>query len=60
MGKDGKDAKRITATLTKELDARVGRLAKEHGVTKAWVVRHAVELFFREYIDQGLLRLPLK
>lgn len=59
MGKDGKNAERITTTISKELSARLDHLAKESGVAKAWLVRHAVEQFFRDHVDRGQLRLPL-
>lgn len=49
MGKDGKDATRVTTTLTKKQHADLERLAKQHGVKVAWLIRRAVE----NYIEQA-------
>ena len=43
MGKDGRDAERVTTTLTKSQYDALERLAKKHGVKVAWLVRRAVE-----------------
>jgi len=43
MGKDGRDAVRVTTTLTRKQHAELGRLADQNGVKLAWLVRHAVE-----------------
>ena len=43
MGKDGKDAKRVTTTLSKGQYEALERLARKHGVKAAWLVRRAVE-----------------
>lgn len=43
MGKDGKDAERVTTTLSKDQHEALERLAKKNGVKKAWLIRHAVE-----------------
>lgn len=57
MGKDGKDAIRVTTTLTKKQHAAVERLAKQHGVKMAWLIRRAVEVYV-ERAEGGPL-LPL-
>ncbi|MBD3738726.1 MAG: ribbon-helix-helix protein, CopG family [Pseudomonas balearica] len=49
MGKDGKDAKRLTTTLTRERKRQLEILAKREGVSVAWIVRRAVE----RYLDSG-------
>lgn len=57
MGKDGKNAIRVTTTLTKEQYEELDRLAKKNGVAIAWFVRRAIEHAIEE-ADGGPL-LPL-
>ena len=54
MGKDGKNAERVTTTLTKEQNEALERLAKKHGVKKAWLIRRAVERMI-EHAEGGPL-----
>lgn len=57
MGRDGKDAERVTTTLSRLQKLELDRLAKAEGVKVAWLVRRAVERF----LDQasGGPMLPL-
>lgn len=48
MGKDGKDAERVTTTLTRDQKLQLDRLAAREGVKVAWLVRRAVERFLEE------------
>ncbi|MGR9327430.1 ribbon-helix-helix domain-containing protein (plasmid) [Rhizobium leguminosarum] len=48
LGKDGRDAERVTTTLTRTQKAELDRLAKAQGVKIAWLVRRAVERFLEE------------
>ncbi|MFD1913992.1 ribbon-helix-helix domain-containing protein [Halodurantibacterium flavum] len=43
MGKSGRDSVRVTTTLTREQHAELERIAKQNGVTVAWLVRRAAE-----------------
>ena len=58
MGKDGRDAERVTTTLSRAQKLELDRLAEREGVKVAWLVRRAVEL----YLDsaRGGPMLPLK
>lgn len=58
VGKDGRDAERVTTTLSKRQKAELERLAKVEGVKVAWLVRRAVE----RYLEQasGGPMLPLE
>lgn len=58
MGQDGRDAQRVTTTLTKRQKAELERLAKARGVKVAWLIRRAVE----RYLDEAMggLTLPLE
>jgi len=57
MGKDGRDAVRVTTTFTRQQHAELERIARQNGVKVAWLVRRAVE----RLIDQanGGAQLPL-
>ena len=56
MGQDGKDAERVTTTLSRAHKLQLERIAEREGVKVAWLVRRAVEQFLEE-IDGGP-RLP--
>lgn len=58
MGRDGKDAERVTTTLTRQHKSELDRLAKAEGVKVAWLVRRAVERFLEQ--QSGGPRLPLE
>jgi predicted transcriptional regulator len=57
LGKDGRDAERVTTTLSRRQKAELDRLAEAEGVKVAWLVRRAVE----QYLEQkaGGPMLPL-
>ena len=57
MGKDGKDACRISVTFTRQQHAEIERLSKKQGVTLSWVVRRATELLIER--ENGGPFLPL-
>lgn len=48
MGKDGRDAERVTTTLTRTHKLQLEQLAEREGVKVAWLVRRAVERFLDE------------
>ena len=48
LGKDGKDAERVTTTLSRAQKLQLDRLAEKEGVKVAWLVRRAVEHFLDE------------
>ena len=58
MGKDGRDAERVTTTFTRLQKVELERLAKVKGVKVAWLVRRAVERFLEQ--QSGGPRLPLE
>lgn len=58
LGKDGRDAERVTTTLSKRQKAELERLAKAEGVKVAWLVRRAVERFLEQ--ASGGPMLPLE
>ncbi len=45
MGKDGRDAERVTTTLTRSQKRELDQLAEVQGVKVAWLVRRAVETY---------------
>jgi hypothetical protein len=57
MGKDGKDACRISVTFTRQQYAEIERLSKKQGMTKSWFVRRAAERLIE--LEDGGPRLPL-
>lgn len=59
MGKDGRNAERVTTTLTRKQKAELDRLAKARGVKVAWLVRRSVERFIEEAAGGPLLPLDL-
>lgn len=60
VGKDGKDAERVTTTLTRTQKAELDRLAKSQGVKVAWLVRRAVERYLEEAAGGPMLPLELE
>lgn len=56
MGKDGRNAVRVTTTLTRQQHAELGRLADQNSVKVAWLVRRAVERLIDE-ANRGTLPL---
>jgi hypothetical protein len=48
MGKDGRDSVRITTTLSRLQHDDLKRLAQQHRVPTAWLVRRAVERLLDE------------
>ena len=60
LGVDGRDAERVTTTLTRTQKAELDRLAKAQGVKVAWLVRRAVERFLEESTGGPMLPLDLK
>lgn len=48
VGRDGKDAERVTTTLSRAQKIELDRLAEREGVKVAWLVRRAVERFLDE------------
>lgn len=57
MGKDGKNAERVTTTLSRAQKAALERLADQEGVKVAWLVRRAVERFLDDAGGGPLLPL---
>ena len=60
MGKDGRDAERVTTTLTKRQRAELDRLAKAQGVKVAWLIRRAVERFLDDAAGGPMLPLEVE
>lgn len=60
MGKDGRDAERVTTTLTKRQKAELDRLAKAQGVKVAWLIRRAVERYLDDVVGGPMLPLELE
>jgi len=57
MGKDGKNAVRVTTTLTRQQHVELERLAKKHGVKVAWLVRRGAERLIEQANGGALLPL---
>ncbi|QXT37438.1 ribbon-helix-helix domain-containing protein [Sphingomonas sanguinis] len=57
MGKDGRDAERVTTTLSRRQKAELDRLAEVEGVKVAWLVRRAVEQFLEQKAGGPMLPL---
>ncbi len=57
MGKDGRDAVRVTTTFTRQQHAELERLAKRHGVKVAWLVRRGAERLIEQANGGALLPL---
>lgn len=60
MGKEGKDASRVTVTLTKRQRAALQRIAQANGVTESWLVRRAIERLIEQAEGGPLLPLDFK
>lgn len=60
MGRDGRDAERVTTTLTKRQKAELDRLAKAQGVKVAWLIRRAVERYLDDATGGPMLPLELE
>lgn len=60
MGKDGRDAERVTTTLTRRQKAELERLAKTQGVKVAWLIRRAVERYLDDAAGGPMLPLDLE
>jgi hypothetical protein len=58
MGKNGKDAVRVTTTLSLSQKLQHDRLAEREGVKVVWLVRRAVERFLDE--ANGRPQLPFE
>jgi len=58
LGKDGKDAERVTTTLPRAVKVELDHLAERRGVKTAWIVRRAIE----QYLEaaRGGPMLPLE
>lgn len=48
MGKDGKNAKRVTVTFTKDQHQALLRIGEANKVDVAWLVRRAVDRFIEQ------------
>lgn len=59
VGAEGKDAERVTTTLSRAQKAELERLAKKEGVKVAWLVRRAVERLLEQANGGPLLPLDL-
>jgi hypothetical protein len=59
MGSDGRDAARVTTTLSRRQKSQLEQLANARGVKVAWLVRHAVERFLEEAAAGTTLPLDL-
>jgi hypothetical protein len=60
MGKDGKNAFRVTTTLTMAQREALEKLADQNRVKVAWLVRRAVERLIEQAEGGPLLPLDLK
>ena len=60
MGKDGKDAERVTTTLSRAQKLHLERLADREGVKVAWLVRRAVERFLDQANGGPMLPLDFR
>jgi len=59
MGKDGRDAERVTTTLSRAQKVELDRLAEREGVKVAWLVRRSVELYLEAARGGPMLPLDL-
>jgi len=59
MGSDGRDAARVTTTLSRGQKSELEQLANARGVKVAWLVRRAVERLLEEAAAGTTLPLDL-
>jgi hypothetical protein len=59
LGKDGRDAVRVTTTFSRGQKAELDRVAKQKGVKVAWLVRRSVEKFLEDAAGGPMLPLDL-
>jgi metal-responsive CopG/Arc/MetJ family transcriptional regulator len=57
MGKDGKEACRVSVTFTRQQYAEIDRLSKKQGLSMSWFVRRATERLIEQ--ENGGPMLPL-
>jgi hypothetical protein len=60
VGKDGRNAERVTTTLSRKQKAELERLANAQGVKVAWLVRRAVEKLLEEAAGGPMLPLDFE
>ena len=60
VGKDGREADRVTTTLSRHQKAELERLAKAEGVKVAWLVRRAVDRFLEQASGGPMLPLDYR
>lgn len=61
MGKDGRNAIRLTTTLTRQQHKALEKLAQKYDVKLAWLVRKSVErLLEQEAQNQSLMPADLQ
>jgi predicted DNA-binding protein len=60
LGQDGRNAERVTTTLTKRQKAELDRLSKAQGVKVAWLIRRAVERYLDDMAGGPMLPLELE
>lgn len=60
MGKDGKDAWRVTTTLSRAQKRELEDLASREGVKVAWLIRRAVDSYLDAARGGPLLPLDLE
>ena len=58
MGKDGRDAERVTTTLSRAQKRELDGLAERQGVKVAWIVRRSIETYLTD--ARGGPMLPLE
>ena len=56
MGKDGRDAIRVTTTLSTRQYEMLSQLCDQHQVKLAWLVRYATQRLLKE-AEEGTLQL---
>lgn len=59
MGKDGRDAERVTTTLSRAQKRELDELAERQGVKVAWLVRRSIEAYLNEVRGGPLLPLEI-
>lgn len=60
MGKDGRDAERVTTTLSRARKVELDELAERQGVKTAWLVRRAIEQYLEAARGGPLLPLDME